>query len=213
MTKMTRLESTAVYLAAGAFWPLLLFVLCWWSTAALLIYNLLPVAESSIAVAAFTGLAVGIILDVLLLRRWVPRFYTADLRVMILGYLICSVLAVASFMGVPLGNLALGSLAGVYIGRREHHTARGQEAAARAFNKASLFTAAVTGAEAFPIGLLALNEEEVVQWLQTASGMAPQAVAGLPGIGLIVVLCVILMIVQFWLTRTLARIAFGGNAD
>ena len=212
MTKMTRLESTAVYLAAGAFWPLLLFILFWWSTAALVIYHLLPIAESSIAFAAAVGLTIGIILDVLLLRRWVPRFYTADIRVMMLGYLICSVLAVASFMGVPLGNLVLGSLAGVYIGRREHHAAGGRESAAKTFNKASLFTAAVTGIEAFPIGLLALNEG-VVQWLQTVTGMEPQAVAGLPGIGLIVVLCAILMIVQYWFTRTLARIAYGGNQD
>lgn len=84
MNKMTRVESIIVGFALGLFCPLLLFVLCWWITATLIIYHVLRIAESVIAVVAFTGLALGVMLDVFFLRRWIPRFYSIDVRVMIL---------------------------------------------------------------------------------------------------------------------------------
>ena len=209
MDKMTKTESVAVGFVVGILCPLPLFVLCWWVTAILTMYHVLRIPESGIAVAAFTGLALGVTLDVLYLRRWISRFYSADLRVMVLVYLCCSVIAVAFFMGLPVGNVVLGTLAGVYIGRREYHAARSGESVSKTVRKASLFTAVVTGAEALPIGLLALNEDWVVEWLQRVTGMDSWAVTGLFGIGLIVVLCAVLMAVQFWCTKTMAWIAFG----
>lgn len=208
MDKMTKAESVAVGLVVGTLCPLLLFVGFWWITATLSRYQLLLIPESGIAVAAFTGLALGVTLDVLYLRRWISRFYSADMKVMVVLYLCCSVIAVALFMGLPVGNIILGTLAGVYIGRRESHAGRSGESAAKAVRKASLFTAAVTGAEALPIGLLALNEDWVVAWLQAVTGMDPWEATGFLGIGLIVLLCVVLMAVQFWCTKTGAWLTF-----
>jgi hypothetical protein len=206
---MTKAESITVGLTVGILCPLLLFVLCWWVTAALTMVHVLPIPESGVAIAAFTGLALGIILDVIYLRRWIPRFYSMDARVMVLVYLCCSVIAVAFFMGLPVGNVVLGTLAGVYVGRREYHAARSGESVSRTVREASLFTGIVTGAEALPIGLLALNEDWVAEWLQVVTGKDPGAVTGLFGMGLIVLLCIVLMTVQFWCTKTMAWIAFG----
>jgi hypothetical protein len=206
---MTKTESVIVGFAVGILCPLLLFVLCWWVTATLTVYHVLRIPESEIAVAAFTGLALGVTLDVLYLRRWISRFYSADVRVMVLVYLCCSAIAVAFFMGLPVGNIVLGALAGVYIGRREYHAARSGESVSKTVRKASLFTAIVTGAEALPIGFLALNEDWVVEWLQAVTGMDPWAATSLLGIGLIVLLCIVLMAIQFWCTKTMAWIAFG----
>ena len=208
---MTKTESVAVGFAVGIVCPLLLFVLFWWVTAMLTMYHILRIPESGIAVAAFTGLILGITLDVLYLRRWIPRFYDVDVRIMIVVYLCCSMIAVGFFMGVPAGNIALGALAGVYIGRREYHAARSRESVSGTFRKGSLFTAGVTGAEAFPIGLIALGEDWVVEWLQAVTGIDLWAETGLLGIALIVLLCIIMMIVQFWCTRTMAWIAFGSD--
>ena len=214
MDRMTKIESVAVGFVVGILCPLLLFVLCWWFAAILVMYHVLPISESGIAVASFTGLALGVTLDVLCLRRWIPRFYSKDVRVMMILYLCCSVIAVAFFMGLPVGNVVLGTLAGTYIGRREYHTVGSGESVSKAIVKASLFTAIVTGAGALPIGLLALNEDWIVEWLQGVTGMEAGAVTGLFGIGLIVVLCTVLMAVQFWCTRTMAWIAFGrGRAE
>ena len=206
---MSKTESVTVGFAVGILCPLLLFVSCWWITAALTAYHVLRIPESGIAVAAFTGLVLGVTLDVLFLRRWISRFYSADVRVMVLLYLCCSVIAVAFFMGLPVGNVVLGTLAGAYIGRREYHVARSGESVSKTVMKASLFTAILTGAEALPIGLLALNEDWVVEWLQRVTGKDSWAVSDLLGIGLIVMLCVVLMTVQFWCTKTMAWIAFG----
>ncbi|MDY7078503.1 MAG: hypothetical protein SXV54_16430, partial [Chloroflexota bacterium] len=209
MAKMTKTESVAVGFVVGILCPLLLFALCWWITAMLVIYHVLHIPEIGIAVAAFTGLALGITLDVLYLRRWIPRFYSVDVRVMMLVYLCCSVIGVAFFMGLPGGNVVLGTLAGIYVGRREYHAVGRGESVSKTIRRASLFTAIVTGAEALPIGLLALNEDWVVEWLQRVTGMEAEAVTGLFGIGLVVVLCAVLMAVQFWCTKTMAWIAFG----
>jgi hypothetical protein len=213
LDKMTKIESIAVGLAVAILCPLLLFVLGWWATAALAIVHLLPIPESGMAVAAFTGLAVGVTLDMLYLRTWISGFYGADMKVMIVLYLCCSVMALAFFMGLPVGNIVLGTLAGVYIGRREYHAARSGESASKTVRQASLFTAAVTGAEAFPIGLLALNEDWVLEWLQAATGLGSWETTGPLGLGLIVVLCVVLMAVQFWCTKTGAWIALSFGAE
>ena len=210
---MTKTESIAVGLAVGILCPLLLFVLFWWVTATLSMYHVLRIPESGIAAAAFTGLALGVTLDVLYLKRWILGFYSVDIRAMVLLYLCCSVMAVAFFMGLPVGNIVLGTLAGVYIGRRQYHAARSGESVSKTIRKASLFTALVTGAEALPIGLLALNEDWIVEWLQVSTGMDSWVAIGLLGIGLILLLCAVLMTVQFWCTKTMAWIAFGRGDD
>jgi len=206
---MSKAESIAVGLVVGILCPLLSFVLCWWSTAALVIYQVLPIPESVITVAAFTGLVVGLVLDALCLRKWIAQFYNAGVRLMVLVYLFCSTIAVAFFMGLPLGNIVLGMLAGVYVGRRQHNAGGSKELFPMTVRKVSVFTAFVTGLEALPIGLLALGEGMVVELLQQIVGLEESVIVGPVGIGLVGLLCVVLMAVQFWCTRTAAWFAFG----
>ena len=71
--------------------------------------------------AALTGLLVGIVLDVLFLRRWIRNFYIARLWILAIIYGALCVVAVASFMGLPVGTFALGLLAGGSAGRRQIH--------------------------------------------------------------------------------------------
>lgn len=209
LKKLTSTESIIIGFVVGILCPLLLFVLFWWVSASLSIYGLLAIPESSIAMVAVVGLVVGIVLDVIYLRKWIPQFYRVNLKVMALVYLGCSAIAVASFMGLPAGNLVLGTLAGIYIGRREYHAGSRRESALKIVRKASFFPAIVIGVESLAIGLLALNEDWVVEWLAAATRMDSGAIESWFGIGLILVLCAIMMAVQFWCTSTMARIAFG----
>jgi len=211
---MSRTETIMIGITGGILCPVLLFVGFWWITATLHIAQILHISEGGIAIAAFSGLALGIVLDLLYLRRWISRFFLLDLRLIALVYLFCSVIALSFFMGLPIGNLVLGALAGIYIGRREYYSAKSEAIASKTVIKASLFTALVTGAESFTMGLLALNENWVVEWLQAVTGIDSAAVIDLLGIGLIGILCVLLMAVQFWCTKTIAWIAFGhGRLD
>ena len=206
---MKKLESIAILIVIAILCPLLLFVLFWWGSAGLAMSQILPIPEVVIPITAFVGLAIGVFLDVLYLKKWVAMFYDAELVLMMLLYICCSIFAVAMFMGLPVGNLILGTLAGLYAGRRAYHNETEREAFLKKVKRTGLFTAIVTGLEALPIGIFALNEDWVVEWLKHITRMDTATVTGIFGIGMILVLCAVLMAIQFWCTKTMARIAYG----
>jgi hypothetical protein len=206
---MSKRESLIVAAMLAALCPFLTFVACWWTSAALLLSGVAHISERGIAMAAFAGMAAGLIIDALWLKRWVASFYTANLVRLGTVYAGCSVVAVASCMGLPPGNLLLGTLAGVYVGRRAFHAGDIGAAVDRATRQASLFTAAFTGVEAFAIGLLALRERSVVEILAFSLNTQQSAIAGPTGLAVVFTLVVVLMIFQFWCTSTAARLAYG----
>jgi hypothetical protein len=206
---MNKREQIIVGLLAGFLCPYLAFVLFWWTAAALTLYKILPISDRGIFVAARAGLALGIILDGICLKHWIACFYHAKYRFLVPVYLFCSLIAVASFMGLPLGNLVMGTLAGVYVGRRMHHAQREPGAMVLSARRACIFAAAVTGLEALPISILALKEGWVMRLLQAGLGMNQNGIQGIPGIGVAIFLCVTLTGFQFLCTRTSARFAFS----
>jgi hypothetical protein len=206
---MSKTESILVGVVSAILCPLLVFDFFWWTSAAAAMSGVLHLSERGIAAAALAGLGLGIIMDAVCLKVWISRFYSASLKVMMAIYLCCSVIAVASCMGLPLGNLLLGALAGLYVGRKEYHAGGSEQSLARAARRAAIFTALVTGVEALPIGLLALNERTVARLLEAGLGVDQAAIAGPAGAGLVVLGCLLLMLVQFWCTRMAARLAFG----
>ena len=205
---MSTAESTIVGLLIGIACPASLFVLWWWVAAALTIYHVFSIPDSGIATAAFTGLGIGIVLDILGLKNWITRFYSLDVKLTVLAYLFWSAVAVAFFMGLPFGNIALGTVAGLYVGRKQYHTGASKSLFAIGARNVSIFTALVTGAEAFPIGILALDEQSVVASLRAIVGLDQLVTTGLIGVGLVGVGCLVLMAVQFWCTRAAAAFAF-----
>ncbi len=205
---MSRAESTIVGLFIGIICPSSLFVLFWWVAAALTIYGVFSIPESRIAAPAFTGLGLGILLDILGLKNWITRFYCLDVKLAVLAYLFWSAVAVAFFMGLPFGNIALGTLAGLYVGRKQYYAGASRDLFARSARNVSIFTALVTSAEALPIGVLALGEQSVAAALRAVAGLDQFVTTGLMGVGLVGVGCLALMAVQFWCTRTAATLAF-----
>lgn len=204
-----KLEAFVVYCVTAVIPLILLFVLFWWISAALAINQVIRFPEKGIAAAAITGGLLGMTLDILYLRKWAAQFYTVNLRIVAAIYLCCSVVAVAFFMGLPVGNLILGTLAGIYTGRRMYYAAEDPAVMPVKAHQAGVFAAVVTGLEALPIGLLALNEDWVVAWLQRVTRMGITEITGFAGIGLIILLCAVLMAIQFWCTKTAAKIAYG----
>jgi len=207
---MNRAERIVIGLAMGLLCPVMAFLFCWWLTAGLVIYGILYMPERAIALAGLAGLASGVVLDAFFLRKWIRYFYDANVKILVAVYACCSVVAMALFMGLPLGNIALGTLAGAYIGRRCRHSSENGETFSRTAKNAGLFTAGVTGTEAFPIGLLALREDNIVKPLENALGLGRSVVKGPIGVGLIVLLCVVLGGIQFWCTRAAACLLFDG---
>lgn len=207
---MAKPESIVVGSILGIVCPATLFVACWWTAAALSICDLLPVSTGVIIAAAFAGLGLGLILDVLFLKRWVLAVYLVERKALIPAYLVWSVMAVGLCMGLPVGTASLGAMAGVYTGRRLRHARSSGETLRLEARKVGLFAAAVTGLGALPIGLLALQSEaRLVEAALEVVGLSHPDMAGLGGVALVAVLCLVLMVAQYWVTRAAARLAFG----
>jgi len=208
---MNRIESFVIASALAVGVPLLLLTLGWLCLIALWILEgeIGELPGSAVVTVLVMIVFVGTAIDIWCLRRWTQGFYQANMPLMIFLFLICSLASIALFMGVPIGNLALGILAGLYTGRRYYHGGRGPEAFAGASRRVGLFTGAVVAAVALPVGLLALvaGEEYIAKSIVESLGFTYSNTAG---VGLVVALCVLLMLIQYLLARSAAILAYRG---
>jgi hypothetical protein len=121
-------------------------------------FGLVPVAAFLIATVLFTAIVFdkealgpwtlwsllpGLFIDILFLKRWVRNAYTMSAKAIGTVYIFYSVCAIGFFMGVPIGNLFLGILAGVYAARKMHFTMADEEKRNQYFKKTAKFAAAV----------------------------------------------------------------------
>ncbi len=209
---MNKWESIVIAVLLGIACPWLTFVAMWWAAAIVSMkWHLL--SEPMIAGAALLGLAVGVVLDLVFLRTWVRQFYSTRIGWLAGVYVALSVVAVASFMGLPVGTFVLGIVAGTYAGRRQHHHAAVPTDANRRIRRAALFAALITAGAALPVGLLALRERNVLQLLASLLRVEEVTVGGAIGIFVIVVLSALLFVAQYWCAKQGGRVAFliGGG--
>ena len=214
INEMSELESIIIGSVVGITCPLLTFVAFWWTAALLHLYvSIIPL--SAVITAALVGLGFGFLLDAIFLRKWVGRFYLVNVWLMAVVYLSLCVVAVAFFMGLPVGTLVLGIFAGAYIGRREHHRQVNSPQVARSLRRVSLLAALVTAAMALPIGILALNEQHIIALLETNFGLDKTIFQGSTGLKLIGFLCFLLFAIQYWCSKGAGYLAFrmGKNAQ
>jgi len=106
--RMSKAESTIVGIFLGFACIWLSFVTCWWTAA--IVYAIVGgISVNVVIVSALAGLMAGIVLDILFLRRWILGFYAASLWLLAGLYTALCVLAVASFMGLPVGTFSAKS--------------------------------------------------------------------------------------------------------
>jgi hypothetical protein len=199
-------------LVLGAACPLLSFVLFWWTTAAFSLF-MADIPVRVIIMAALTGLVVGIVLDIVFIRRWVKGFYTANVSLLIVVYLGLCVVAIAFFMGLPVGTFALGIAVSAYAGRRQRHMQTHGTSVTTALHKAAFLAAFVTTATAFPIGILALDEQSVLKFLEAIFGFDQAIFRGPVGLAMVVFLCLVLFLGQYWCSRQAGQLTFRIDSD
>jgi hypothetical protein len=205
---MSKIETIIVGLLIGIACPLVSFVIFWWSSA--LIHRYVPSIPLNIVItSAITGLGLGLLLDMLLLKRWVQRFYISNIWLMIVLYIGRGIIAVAFFMGLPFGTIALGTFAGIYMGRRAKFIHADGITTVLSLQKTALITASFTAMASFPIGILALNEKDVLEMLENFSGIKQANLEGIAGLILITILCGLLFLIQYWFTRKAGLIAYN----
>jgi hypothetical protein len=108
---MTRNEKFVLFTVLGFIPPVFLFVLFWFA-----FYAMAP--ERSLFPITFIGLAGGIAIDLLFLKRWVASCYLWKYWILLLIFAFYHIGMFGFFMGVPLFNAFLGILAGYYFGKR-----------------------------------------------------------------------------------------------
>lgn len=85
---------------------------------------------------------------------------------------------------------------------------QGRESFLRLTKRASVFTAMVTGIWTVAIGFLALDEPIVIRLSAELLGITRENLAGLSGVILVLLLGAVLMMLQYWCTKTAARMFF-----
>ncbi|HEY46889.1 MAG TPA: hypothetical protein G4O14_08905 [Anaerolineae bacterium] len=115
---INRVEKVAISIFIAIASPASLFVLLWWSTSALAMSRVLKIQEDTIIIASLLGLGIGILVNIFFLNDLRESFYDFGYKFLIPLYFFWSAIALAFFMGMPFGNLLLGTLAGLYYGRR-----------------------------------------------------------------------------------------------
>jgi hypothetical protein len=206
-TTLSRTESILIALFVSIACPLSTFVLAWWGSA------LVSASERVIIFSALTGLGLGLLLLAARLKHWIAEFYAVRSILAVSAYLFWSVIALAFFMGLPIGNLVLGSLAGLYIGCKAHH----QHMAASLFERQArwvgLFTAAVVGLIATAMGMLAIQERETMQVILGFVGSSRLAATETGRVILVAIAVPALTGIQYWLTRAAASWGFRPGQD
>lgn len=207
---MGKLERAIVWLFVGTACPLLTFVSFWW-TAAFLHLNIPAIPLNAVIAAAFIGLGLGLLLDLFFLRRWSEKFYAIDVRLMATLYFALAPVALALFMGLPIGTFTLGIAAGVYIGRREKHARAKKDRADSHLRRTAVLVATSTALIALPIGLLALRDRHILEMLETTFGLEQEIFGGFIGAVTIGILCLILFALQYGCSAKAGRWAFSAR--
>jgi len=200
-----RLESLIVGAFIAILVPVCLFFAAWW-----LSVGIAP--DRYVSACALGGLVLGAVLDVLFVRRWTSRAYRAPLPPLMLLSIFVSVVTYAVFMGVPVGILVPGAVAGAYIGRRLVFAGAAGNAAARTIRRTGFFAAGVMAwAGVFSAYLVvrdsfaAADLEHMFRLKFTVTRPMIIALVAIGGPALVA--C------QYWLTTKAARIAYGAQGN
>jgi len=192
--------------------PLTLFVTAWWSAACLAMCHLVAIHERGIMLLALGGLCAGIALAAWKARTWAVRVYETNWLLTAPLFLVWSAMATALFMGLPIGNLALGAAAGFFIGRKARHEGAAPRESTHAAGRAGVFTAAVAGCIALPMGILAVLDVHTMQTLLSLVGCSRIADTWAGGTAVIAAAVPLVVPAQYLLTRWTAIKAYGLDA-
>jgi len=178
--------------------PIGLCLAGWWAS---LLFTL---DVSFNVVAAGSGLLCGIVLDVLLRRTWLCLSYRRSPMILGVIYLFYAVGLFGFFMGVPVGVVALGLLAGIYAARRAVVLRCSAVEALAWLRHTAWFCVAVLFVACAASAYLAVTDPYTPQNLQGMLGLSFEVtetmVHGLIGVG-----GAALLTVQYWLVICIGR--------
>lgn len=200
---MKKAEKIIMAVIFGGVPPIFLFLAGWWGS-----INL--VDTKYIFINAFTGLALGVAIDILLFRKQLKNVYDNGYGIPAIVYLFYSICVFGFFMGFPVFNLFVGIMAGIFIGRKLFYELDSNDILISTIKKASAFTAAVMAAICFASAYIALKDPvDTARNLEGMFNLRPFFVTTPIIICIIVIGGLVLILTQYLLTKAAATAAFN----
>ena len=197
---MGKIENAVLAVTLGAVPIIASFLLGWWGS--------IPfVPESSIWQFALAGLLLGILVDVLFLRRWLRQAYALKPWVWKALYVFYSIGILGLFMGFPLFNLVLAVPAGLFAGRWLARQPVDLARLQRTVRQAAAFTTVVLAAVCAASGSIALLASSTASDVQRMLAL-PFPVTRLMILGVIVIGGTAMLMVDWWVTAKCVRSAY-----
>lgn len=152
------------------------------------------------------ALVTGVIINIVFLKRWVRRAYQLNNKVLAAIYIFYSIGVLGFCMGLPILNLALGIVAGVYIARKMQLIEASEEEKEQEFRKTAFFCAAVMVPMCCLITLWAIAGEMIGSRFETPIFSFTFTVPVF--FGVVFTGGSALVLFKYWLTSKSAKVAF-----
>jgi hypothetical protein len=163
-TNMKIIEEVLIGTVLGAIFPILGFLALWWGT-----FTFLP--DRLIFLMASVGLLIGILVDIVYLRRWVGSAYSINLKIWMAVYLFYSIGMFGLFMGVPVFNVLLAIPAGLFIGSKLARQTADHDEVRRMHRNTCVFTTGILAAVCVISAVIALVDPYTSLNLQGILGL------------------------------------------
>jgi hypothetical protein len=192
-------ERLFLLLMVGLLPIIVFFLLGWWGSLAI-------TTEENVKYFAIGGLVLGILIDILFLRRWVRKAYSLPVSWFVVFYLFYSVCMFGFFMGMPLFNLFMGLIGGYYVGLCLRYANKEKTEVEQAAKRTALFATSVMALVCLASWMVAYFEPTIAANVQgmlklehTLSRERILTYSVFGGVGLVVV--------EYFITRWMVKFA------
>jgi hypothetical protein len=185
----------------GAVLPVTLFLAGWWGT-----FRIVP--ENRIFIFAFSGFAIGLIIDLFFIKKVISNLYNLKISNLILIYIFYTVCMFGFFMGVPVFNVLLGIPSGYYIAKRCISKGLEKTESEKYFKQTALFTMVIIFFVSVSSASIALIDPYTSQGIKGMTGMNFEITKTMLVTGIITG-GILLVLFQYYLTKFTAKIIYS----
>jgi len=201
---LSKLESIFISAVIGPVMPVFCFLMGWWCSFRF-------VSNEIMFLIALIGFGIGCVVDIIISGR-ISKAYWWGKGSLAMIYLFYSVCVFGFFMGVPIFNLAVGALAGIFMGRRFFHLGVERERLRKAAAEFAIFASSIMALISLASAYFATKD--IRDTALNLKGMLN--LPFVPTDPMIIVLIVVggigLILTQYWISKALAHWAYGkGN--
>jgi hypothetical protein len=157
-----------------------------------------------------TGLIIGILTDILLLRKMLRIALELPIWILLGLYLFYNICIYGMFMGFPVFNLGMGIIAGYYYGIKMNHKNFSMTQIEYIKKNVSLFTGFIMLLICISSALIALTEKTIGSELQGMLGLGFEVTRGMI-IATIIIGGSTLIISQYFLTKIVLTITIKNS--